>query len=93
MKTGTAALPPHIRPKYGLPTTIAVKHMHLAAAALGLASCWIGAFNAEQVREILNIPEEIKVVALPPIGMSAGKPEPRDRKSLTEIVSYEKYAF
>ncbi len=76
-----------------LDVAIAVEHMHLAATALGLASCWIGAFNAKQVREILDIPEEIKVVALLPIGLSAGKPEPRDRKPLTEIVSYEKYAF
>lgn len=75
-----------------LDIAIAVDHMQLAARALGLDSCWIGSFNADAVREILGIPEDVKVVALLPVGWAADGKEPKARKPLGEIVCREKYA-
>lgn len=81
--------------RYGmlLDIAIAVEHMHLAAHALGLGSCWIAAFNAEDVRKILGIPEEIKIVALLPIGYPADATKFTDRRPIGEIVCYEEYSF
>jgi len=70
---------------------IAVEHMVLAATALGYGTCWIGAFNEEEVKRLLRIPEELKVIALLPIGFTDETPAPRERKPLKEIVFLEKY--
>jgi nitroreductase len=70
---------------------IAVEHMVLAATALGYGTCWIGAFNEEEVKRILEIPERLKVIVLLPIGFPDETPAPRERKPLKEIAFQEKY--
>jgi nitroreductase len=47
---------------------IAVDHLTLAAVAEGLGTCWIGAFSEEAVKKVLGIPENVKVVAMTPLG-------------------------
>jgi len=76
---------------FGQDTMIAVEHMVLTATALGYGTCWIGAFNEEEVKRILKIPKELKVIALLPIGFPDETPAPRARKPLKEIVFQEKY--
>lgn len=71
--------------------TIALDHMILAAANEGLGTCWIGAFVEKDVKEILQVPEDVTVLALTPIGYPAEKPKDRGRKELKEVVSYDKY--
>ena len=56
---------------YLVDVAIALEHFVLAATNLGLGTCWIGAFDEETVKTLLAIPEEIKVVALTPIGFPA----------------------
>jgi len=58
----------------------------LACEALGLSSCWIGAFDEKKVLEFLGNPENMKPVAILPIGYADEKPEKRIRKSLEEIL-------
>lgn len=65
---------------------IAVEHMVLMAAALGLGSCWVRLFNPKQVHDALDLPEEIEVVALLPVGYPAQSPPPRPRLSREEIM-------
>ena len=50
---------------------IALDHLSLAAVSEGLGTCWIGAFHEPQVKELLSIPPEAKVVALMPVGYPA----------------------
>ncbi|HEX9901745.1 MAG TPA: nitroreductase family protein [Acidobacteriota bacterium] len=69
----------------------AVEHLMLQAAAEGLGTCWIGAFEEEAVKEILGVPQEVRVLALTPLGYPAEDPPSRGRKSMPEIVSDEKY--
>lgn len=79
-------------PRYAVDLAIAVTHMTLAAAEEGLGTCWIGAFSQDKVREILGIPEKYKVVALLPLGYPADTGlRGKSRKSLEEIVSYDKF--
>ncbi len=78
-------------PSYAVDLAIAVDHMTLAAVEEGLGTCWIGAFYQNQVKEILNIPEKYKVVALLPLGYPADNPRGKSRKSLDEIICYETF--
>ncbi len=77
------------QPAYPIDVAIALDHMTLAAASLGLGTCWIGAFYEDKVKEILGVPPEIRVVALLPLGYPAEQPAPRPRKNLDDIVAWE----
>jgi len=72
---------------------IAVTHLTLAARAEGLGTCWIGMFDNKAIKELLQIPEDVNVVALIPLGYPKGKvfSEPGPRKSLNEIVYLDRY--
>lgn len=70
---------------------IALEHIVLEAVELGLGTCWIGAFNEEDVKKILKIPQDRKVVALLTVGVPAESPSARPRKALEEIVTYNEY--
>ena len=41
------------------------------------------------MKEILGVPQEIRVVALLPLGYPAEQPGPRPRKTLDEIIARE----
>jgi len=69
----------------------AVEHMVLAAWELGYGTCWIGAFNEEQVKELLKVPREMTVINLLPIGVPDQTPEPRGRKSLGELFHLDRW--
>jgi nitroreductase len=71
---------------------IALEHVVLEAVELGLGTCWIGAFNEEEVKKILKIPHDKKVIALLTVGIPAESPASRPRKALEEIVAYNEYS-
>jgi nitroreductase len=71
--------------------SIALEHIMLAAAAEGLGTCWIGSFREVEVRTLLHIPEDIKIVALTPLGYPAEEPKARPRKSLSEITCTDRW--
>jgi nitroreductase len=77
---------------YPIDVAIAIDHMTLAAVEQGLGTCWIGAFFADQVKEILDIPEDVPVVQLLTLGYPVAVPEPGSRLSLDEIVQYEHWS-
>ncbi|MFH2115287.1 MAG: nitroreductase family protein [Spirochaetota bacterium] len=71
---------------------IAMEHLALAATAEGLGTCWIGAFEQDKVREVLGIPETVRVVEVMALGYPADTPSPRKRKALNEIVCYDTWS-
>jgi len=73
--------------------SIAFTHLILAARAEGLGTCWIGAFDNEEVKTVLNIPKDVSVVAITPLGYPKYEEfiEPSQRKSLDEVVSMSKF--
>jgi nitroreductase len=72
---------------------IALEHICLQAAELGLGTCWIGSFDPKKCRRILSIPDDITIVELMAVGYPADKrPEPK-REPMDRIVCYEKWAF
>ncbi|MEM2386238.1 MAG: nitroreductase family protein [Candidatus Bathyarchaeia archaeon] len=72
-------------------TAAAIQNIHLAAHALGLGTCWVGAFREEDARKILEIPEGVRPVAIIPVGYPAESPFPRSRRPLKQIIHYEKF--
>jgi nitroreductase len=63
----------------------------LAATERGLGTCWVGAFREDQIKEILGVPENIRIVECIPVGYPAEAPQARRRKSLEEIFSYNRF--
>jgi nitroreductase len=72
---------------------IALEHIALQAAELGLATCWIGSFYPEKVRAILGIPPDIAVIELMAVGYPADEPRQPKRQPIDEILCYEKWQF
>jgi nitroreductase len=69
--------------------TIACTYAHLAATALGLGSCWIGAFDDEAVAKVINAPKGMRPVAILPIGYPAEEPWATPRRKLEDLVHFE----
>ncbi len=72
---------------------IALEHVCLQAAELGLATCWIGSFYPEKVRPILGIPDDITIVELMALGYPADTRKEPKREPIQKILSYEKWRF
>lgn len=67
----------------------AVENFLLRVTDLGLASCWVGAFVDEMVRRILEIPENIKVEAILPVGYEMGKGKSRRKLELDSFIYFD----
>ncbi|MHA1681987.1 MAG: nitroreductase family protein [Promethearchaeota archaeon] len=70
---------------------ISFEHLILAATAEGLGTCWIGWFDGDAMKGILNIPGRLEVIALTPLGYPAGEVKATDRLDLSEIAFMDEY--
>jgi nitroreductase len=71
---------------------IALDHLTLAAVEEGLGTCWIGGLDEPKVKALLSVPDDWRAPVAMPIGYPVEWPEPRQRKSLAEIVCYDKFS-
>lgn len=69
----------------------AVENLLLAAEALGLGACWIGAFDEEEVSRLLQIPSDVCPVALVPVGHPLESPSAPERLPLERVVHLESW--
>lgn len=76
---------------YLVDAAIAMEHLILAAASLGLGTCWQGLIYEGKLRQALGIPPSVRVVAVTPLGYPDEAPKPRRRKALAEIVYRERW--
>lgn len=60
-------------------TAASIQNLLLAAHDLGLGTCWVGAFREENVTDILDLPDNLRPVAIIPVGYSARTPKAPDR--------------
>lgn len=72
-------------------TAAALQNIHLTAYSLGLGTCWIGAFNEEEARKILKIPQGIRPVAMVPVGYPTETARLPKKRPLDQIVHYEAF--
>ncbi len=70
---------------------IAVEHIVLQAVEIGLGTCWVRWYEDNKIKEILDIPKHVEVMALLPVGVPDEEPVPRPRLNLDKIVYNEKY--
>ena len=72
---------------------LAMDHMMLAAAELGLGTCWIGAFDPAAAHEILGLPDGVEVLGMTPLGFPDVETAPRvrSRRPLGETVMKERW--
>ncbi|RMF85590.1 MAG: nitroreductase family protein [Nitrospirae bacterium] len=69
-------------------TAAATQNLLLAAAAEGLGTCWVGAFDEAAVARLLSLPAGWRPVALVPVGRPDEGPGPRRRRPLETIVTW-----
>jgi len=84
MRCGQAAYP--------IDVAIAMDHLSLAAAAEGLGTCWIGSFDEQMVKDLLQIPREVRVVQLMPLGWPVdAAPAAKRRLEMEQILKLERW--
>jgi len=72
----------------------ATENILIAAYDLGLSSCWVAGDKkpyADKVRELLGAPVDFKLVSLIPLGFSDAKLSLPSKKSLNDVVHWERY--
>ncbi|HKK83034.1 MAG TPA: nitroreductase family protein [Atribacterota bacterium] len=89
--TDVSHVMPNGIPSHHVDLSIALEHISLQAAEMDLGTCWIGAFDQEKVKEILNIPENQAIVCLMTLGYPAASGITRKKKALEEIICYNYY--
>ena len=67
-------------------TAASVQNLLLAAHDLGLGTCWVGAFNEDLVKEILDMPDYLRPVVIVPVGYPAKTPKAPERFPKSDCV-------
>lgn len=75
---------------YMYDVALAMQNLTLAAAELGLGTVHVGSFDAVKAARILNVPSDISVVVMTPLGYPDQEQITVPRKELRELVFYEK---
>ena len=74
---------------YMFDVALAMQNLTLAAYARGLGTVLVGFFDANKVAHLLNIPEDVAVVTMTPLGYPDREAKPTPRKALHDFVSYD----
>ncbi len=79
-------------------TAAAIENMLLMVTALGLGACWVIApcidiRDEERLKDLLGVPEGLKIVSIVAVGHPARYPRPRPRLPLHELVYREKWGI
>jgi nitroreductase len=74
------------QPIGAIDVSIALEHIALQAVEEGLATCWIGSFEPDEVRRILGIPRNIAIIELMSLGYPADSPRKPNRHPLESII-------
>ena len=70
---------------------IVMDHLILAAADLGLGTCWVASFNVETARDVFGLPDKFEPIVLTPLGYPNDQPSPKERKKMFDLVHYERW--
>ena len=80
---------------YMFDVALAMQNLVLAAHSLGLGTVHVGAFDAKEAENILEVPQGFRAVEMTPLGYPDVEPEVKlgKRKELSGIVSHDKFNF
>jgi nitroreductase len=74
-----------------LDLAIALDHLTLMVTAEGRGTCWMAALDEQELKQLLSVPKDWRVLAAMPIGYPVSWPQPRPWKSLEKLICYDKY--
>ena len=66
-------------------------HIFLTAVSYGLSACWVGDLDIPRANRILHLPANLTCLFLMPVGYPAVTPKAIQRKSLNEIVFFDRW--
>ncbi|MEM0492415.1 MAG: nitroreductase family protein [Candidatus Thermoplasmatota archaeon] len=69
----------------------AIEHILLLVTSYGLGACWVGAFDENEVSNILNLPSYIRPMAIIPIGYPEGMIEKTSRIKPERLTHYNRW--
>ena len=72
----------------------AAENVLLAAAAQGVASCWIAGDKkhyAPAIAKAIGVPENYKLISVISLGYPVEKPQPHQKRPLKEVIHWEKF--
>ena len=70
---------------------LALQNLTLTAHSLGLGTLHIGAFDAKEAGKIVDVPDNVVVVELMPVGYPDEHPDPRNRNEIKTFVYENRY--
>lgn len=69
----------------------AINTILLKLTDLGLASCWVGAFSYEIIKELLKIPAHIHIEAIIPVGYEKGSIKKPKKQDIQAVLRWENW--
>ena len=69
-------------------TAAAIQNLLLCAKSLGLGTCWCGAFDEAEVSKIMNLREDMRPIAVIPVGYPVSEPIATKRRPLDEVMTF-----
>ena len=76
---------------YPIDVSIALTQMTIQAMEEGLATCWVGSFYEDQIKAILGIPANVRIVQMLTLGYPDERPEARPREEFDKIFMFDKW--
>jgi len=64
----------------------AIENLMLVATSEGLGTCWVGAFDENEVSKILNLPKNERPIVIVPVGFLKKIPSPPERESEENLI-------
>lgn len=78
-------------PAYLIDLAIVLEHIALQAVREGLGTCWIGSFDESKAKNVLKIPDHVRIVELMSLGYYGRLPDARERKPAPELFKWESW--
>lgn len=72
-------------PAFLIDLAIVLEHIALQAVREGLGTCWIGSFDEDKAKLVLQVPAPVRIVELMSLGYPARLPDARERKPAREL--------
>lgn len=72
-------------------TAACMENMMLMAEELGLGSSWVGAFDEENVKDLLDVPAELRPMAIVTLGYPRERAEPANKYRVTDVTYINRY--
>lgn len=72
-------------------TAASMQNMLLMAEELGLGAAWVGAFNEDSVSELLDIPAELRPMAIITLGYPRERSNPPNKYRVTDVTYMNRY--